>query len=166
MIESKEEIQHLWDRGIVMGFKNDLPMMLIVQHFLLEVEPALLILGGRNNCEIRDAHQVIQYITDLQIRRRCMDRSTPESLRFVALKGGVRAFVAARSKELFNCLSFSKNNRSEVLENINNFKWTRKNFSKPTKEKSKQYYNYKKSKGEVIIKARSLSKTHDWATVK
>ena len=158
--------QALWDRCIIMGWKSDLNCMAIIKHFLLEANPSLLILGGINHCETRDIDEVIEYINSLEIKRRCRDRNTAGNIAFVYWYGGVRAFIAQRSPQLFGVLTNKTMTPDDVLLQIDNFKWTRVNHSLRSKAAGKRQYTKKKASCEKTIKARELSKKHDWATVK
>jgi hypothetical protein len=162
MTLTDNEIQAAWDTLLVHSFDADIPMSTLLKHFLLDVNPKLLTLGGVTHCEFTDIQDVIAYIEELGIRRRCYDRHWGGGLHFSAIGLSVRPFVAARAPHLFACLSDKKNSRADILAVIDEFKWTRKKQT----SRAHQKYESDKRKRTRTVRARGLSKQYDWATVK
>jgi hypothetical protein len=95
---------------------------------------------------------------------RCLDKGTDGELEFRPSKTA-RAFVAEHCERLGTCLWSGKHTNEALLDSIDNFKWRRKGRAVVNAVKNK---NYKKrnSLTSIAIKARELTKKHDWNTVK
>lgn len=163
---TKEEIQKTWDDCLVRGWKSDIRMTDVMKHFLLDINPSLLKLGGVWGCEFNDIKESIDYISSLEIKRRCRDRMGDGTLSFQSVRGCVRAFIANRSQHMSNCLLAGEASADEVLESISGFKWSRLQYREVSKIKQRNLTKLKRARGVKTIMARSLDKKHDWKTVK
>jgi hypothetical protein len=155
---TKEEYQAAWDECLVKGWRAEISMGMMVSQFLHIVKPAFM---NKEDFAV-PVSEVVEFITSLELKR-CRDKDTSGEIRFLSMRGPVRVFVASRCQHMNSCLWNSENSTESILESITSFKWSRKSDFSASRKRA---YNKKKASGERTIKARSLSKNHDWGTVK
>tara|TARA_R110002167_G_scaffold45515_2_gene136721 strand:- start:6855 stop:7337 length:483 start_codon:yes stop_codon:yes gene_type:complete len=156
--------QEIWDDCLIRGWKSDINMNMLTKQFISNIDTSLMQSSWASPCYFKDGFDQFAYITDIGIKRRCMDRGRDGSLMFYAGFGGVRAFIAKRSPQISDRL-FAGWSADDVLANINSFKWSRSNIKNGDKRKYDNRQNLKKSKAVMAIKPRDLTKKHDWKTV-
>ena len=154
----QKDMQRVWDRELLQGWKEDQRMMRVVSRFLFHVKPSLVDDFGAKE-GFRD------FFVPLGLKR-CTDRANSKDQGdYFGGRGPVRGFISSRCERLSNCLWSGKYTNEKLLDNIDNFSWKRtgKALRRKYAEKAK---NKLKARGVIRIKARELSKKHDWDTVK
>ena len=158
---NRDELQKVWDDHLVYGFRCDMTVPDMTVRFVESVNPELFKdLRADKVC----FEALVKYITTLNLKR-CMDRVNETDIAFDPRKIPLRGFISKRSPDLSNLLFNPKNKPEEVLEIIGQLKWKRQAAkSRSSKSELKQLYN--KVNQLRPVAARSLSKKHDWSTVK
>ena len=134
---TKERIQQIWDYELIKGWDS----------FTIEFS------------ELED------YLISLNLKR-CLDVDhRNDTYAFQAWKTDVIGFIHARSESLSMALMDGEP-KPLVLLDIDGYKWTKKNTNASARYRQKQRYIKKSDRAVIKIKARSLSKDHDWNTVK
>jgi hypothetical protein len=157
-MKTQEEMQEIWDRELLQGWKEDMWMMVVAHRFLLQVKPTLV-----DGLRVKEGFR--EFFVPLGLKR-CLDNNTHKGgpPNFVG-KGQVRAFVSSRCERLSNCLWSGKHTNQKLLENIDNFTW--KQMGKAvSRNRVRKAYKKLKNQGVITIRARELTKKHDWKTVK
>jgi len=140
----KEELQKVWDKMLIQAWAKDVKMRAVLEQFGLSA------LNISNPCD--DLSRVVSCGIDLKLKRFKENRS--ESINY---RLPVRAFIAKRCPGLSDCLWSGKHEEQLLIDRISGFKWVMPAASRRTVPE----------KGiRRKIKARSLSKRHDWNTVK
>lgn len=147
---SKEEFQELWDRELLDGWQREGSMAGVKAKFYRKVKELDF------DAEL-DWGKVDTFLESCALKR--------YELVYVS-KQPVRAFVENRSPNLSGCLWSGKYSHDELLEAIDRFKWTPLTEEQKTKFSKQKYQRYRKGKNSLTIKARELTKKHDWNTVK
>jgi len=147
---SKEELQELWDRELLDGWQREGSMAGVKAKFYRKVKELDF------DAEL-DWGKVDTFLESCALKR--------YELVYVS-KQPVRAFVANRSPNLSGCLWSGKYSHDELLEAIDRFKWTTLTEKQKEKFSKQKYERYRKGKNSLTIKARELTKKHDWNTVK
>jgi len=148
---SEEELQELWDRELLDGWQREGSMAGVKAFFFKKAT-------GLNDYEGElDWGKVDTFLESCALKR--------YELMYVS-KQPVRAFVANRSPNLSGCLWSGKYSHDELLEAIDRFKWTPLTEEQKAKFSRQKYQRYRKGKNSLTIKARELTKKHDWNTVK
>jgi len=116
MTESK---QHAWDRLLIEGWVLDKRVTQTAWKFILINAPIL--------AKLKDWHRIVKYITSLELKR-CRDVGKADgALIFNPHTIRVRTFVDNHSRHLTNCLYSEEVENHDILENIDNFKWSPRN---------------------------------------
>ena len=154
----KKELQRTWDEELLNGYYSDRNMMSLFSAFLRKHFPEFI--DENYHC----TEDGIYFLSQLGLRR-CTDvNGKGESILY--RWGNVRTFVHKRSPSLAKAfltipdLHFSQ---------IKKFKWKKQLINKQARNEQNKNYYRKQSKAReatITIKARSLSKKHDWNTVK
>ena len=147
---SKEELQELWDRELLDGWQRESSIAGVKAKFYRKVKELDF------DAEL-DWGKVDTFLESCALKR--------YELVYVS-KQPVRAFVENRSPNLSGCLWSGKYSHDELLEAIDRFKWTPLTEEQKTKFSKQKYQRYRKGKNSLTIKARELTKKHDWNTVK
>ena len=147
---SKEELQELWDRELLNGWQREGSMASVKAKFYRKVKELDF------DAEL-DWDKVDIFLESCALKRYETD--------YVS-KQPVRAFVENRSPNLSACLWSGKYSHDELLEAIDRFKWTPLTEEQKAKFSRQKYQRYRKGKNSLTIKARELTKKHDWNTVK
>ena len=147
---SKEELQELWDRELLNGWQREGSMASVKAKFYRKVKELDF------DAEL-DWDKVDIFLESCALKRYETD--------YVS-KQPVRAFVENRSPNLSGCLWSGKYSHDELLEAIDRFKWTPLTEEQKAKFSRQKYQRYRKGKNSLTIKARELTKKHDWNTVK
>jgi len=147
---SKEELQELWDRELLDGWQREGSMSGVKAKFYRKVKELDF------DAEL-DWGKVDTFLESCALKR--------YELMYVS-KQPVRAFVANRSPNLSGCLWSGKYSHDELLEAIDRFKWTPLTEKQKDKFSKQKYERYRRAKNSLTIKARELTKKHDWNTVK
>ena len=147
---SKEELQELWDRELLNGWQREGSMASVKAKFYRKVKELDF------DTEL-DWDKVDIFLESCALKRYETD--------YVS-KQPVRAFVENRSPNLSGCLWSGKYSHDELLEAIDRFKWTPLTEEQKAKFSRQKYQRYRKGKNSLTIKARELTKKHDWNTVK
>ncbi len=158
-MKTQEEMQEIWDRELLQGWKEDMWMMVVVHRFLLQVNPTLVD-GLRVKEEFRE------FFVPLGLKR-CLDKDTRNDAEplFVG-RGQVRVFVSSRCEQLSNCLWSGKHTNQKLLESIDNFTWKQMGGKAVNRHHTRKSYQKRKNKAVITIRARELTKKYDWKTVK
>ena len=150
--------QEIWDRNLLRGWTNDIPIIGVAVRFLNEVKPELVTEKGQiiNSIEFRD------FFIPLNLKR-CLDRNSSGELVFKGY-GQTRPFISSRCERLNNCLWSEKYTEQELLNSIDAFRWRRHgaSISNAANRKSSRK---KSALQTVYVKARGLSNTN-WNTTK
>ena len=149
----KKETQKVWDSLLVNCWWHDSSFTQMVFYFQKQMKPD----SDFTTLEL------IEYINSLDLRR-CRDRDSRGLTIRLDKRLPVRAFIANHSSGLSAALFAGTIPIKDVIENINNWKWTRPAIQK--KERNERARNRRISRSVVVIKARELDKSHDWSTVK
>ena len=147
---SKEEFQELWDRELLNGWQREGSMASVKAKFYRKVKELDF------DAEL-DWDKVDIFLESCALKRYETD--------YVS-KQPVRAFVENRSPNLSGCLWSGKYSHDELLEAIDRFKWTPLTEEQKAKFSRQKYQRHRKGKNSLTIKARELTKKHDWNTVK
>lgn len=147
---SKEELQELWDRELLNGWQREGSMASVKAKFYRKVKELDF------DAEL-DWDKVDIFLESCALKRYETD--------YVS-KQPVRAFVENRSPNLSGCLWSGKYSHDELLEAIDRFKWTPLTEEQKAKFSRQKYQRHRKGKNSLTIKARELTKKHDWNTVK
>jgi len=162
---SQAELQKIWDTSLLACWKADSSGWAIATAFLRGIESDLAKkLDGRTNKPTNaEFVEIKNFIVSCQLSR-CLDWGTRGELEFRASKTA-KAFVAEHCERLNTCLWSGKHTNEALLESINNFKWRKKGKAVQNAVHSR-HRSRKNAMGDIEIKARELSKKHDWDTVK
>lgn len=147
---SKEELQELWDRELLNGWQREGSMASVKAKFYRKVKELDF------DAEL-DWDKVDIFLESCALKR--------YETGYVS-KQPVRAFVENRSPNLSGCLWSGKYSHDELLEAIDRFKWTPLTEEQKAKFSRQKYQRHRKGKNSLTIKARELTKKHDWNTVK
>ena len=148
---SKEELQELWDRELLDGWQRQSSMAGVKAFFFKKAT-------GLDDYEGElDWGKVDTFLESCALKR-----YEP----VYVSKQPVRAFVENRSPNLSGCLWSGKYSHDELLEAIDRFKWTPLTEEQKAKFSRQKYQRHRKGKNSLTIKARELTKKHDWNTVK
>lgn len=147
---SKEELQELWDRELLNGWRREASMAGVKAVFFKKAV-------GMEEKDNVDWEEVDAFLGSCELKRCEFD--------FVG-KHPARAFVANRSPNLSGCLWSGKYSDDELLEAIDRFKWVPFTKKQKTKLSRQKRGRYRKGKNSLTIKARELTKKYDWGTVK
>lgn len=161
---SQAELQKIWDTSLLTCWKADSSGWSIVTGFLRGIESDLAVkFQGANKPTDADFTEVKNSLVSYQLSR-CLDWGTDGQLEFRASKTA-RAFVAEHCERLNICLWSGKHTNEALLQSIDNFKWLRKG-RKVNGVLNTRYKRMQRANVDITIKTRSLSKNHDWETVK
>jgi hypothetical protein len=161
---SQAELQKIWDTSLLTCWKADSSGWSIVTGFLKGIESDLAgKFEGGNKLTDADFAEVKNSLVSYQLSR-CLDWGTDGQLEFRGSKTA-RAFVAEHCERLNICLWSGKHTNEALLQSIDNFKWLRKG-RKVHRALNTKHKRIQRAKVDIAIKARSLSKKHDWETVK
>ena len=161
MIElTKERIQQIWDYELIKGWDENgkCKMWRVVHSFM---------------CRIKGDHEVgsvsfedtEDYLVSLELKR-CLDINHQLGYHvFRAWRTDVIGFIHARCEKMSLDL-INEVPKPVILIDINKYKWTKKDTNSAAKHRRKQAYDKKKGAANLEVKARSLSKKHDWTTTK
>ena len=148
---SKEELQELWDRALLEGWRKERSLAGVKAVFFKQAT-------GLDGYEAElDWGKVDTFLESCALKR--------YEPMYVS-KQPVRAFVANRSPNLSGCLWSGKYSDDELLEAIDRFKWTSLTKKQKAKLSRQKRGRYRRGKNSLTIKARELTKKHDWDTVK
>ncbi len=142
MIMSKEELQKVWDKMLIQAWAKDVKMCAVLTQF------GLFAFNISN-----DLDSVVSRGIDLKLQRFKENKS--ESIRYQL---PVRAFIAKRCPRLSDCLWSGKHEEQLLIDRISGFKWVMPATGRRRKV----------PEGGIRrrVKARELTKKHDWNTVK
>lgn len=156
---TKERIQQIWDFELINAWneRGSVKMWKVVHNFIIKTKG-----GDPFEVSFEDKED---YLVSLNLKR-CLDINHQYGVHvFHAWKTDVIGFIHARCESLSMAL-IDGEPKPLVLMSINDYKWTKKNTNAASKFRRKQRAEEKKDQANLKIKARSLSKKHDWATVK
>jgi hypothetical protein len=162
---SQAELQKIWDTSLLACWKSDVSGWAIATGFLKGIgKPDLAEKFNGKTKPTAEEFSEVKNLLALHKLSRCLDKGTDGELEFRPSKTA-RAFVAEHCERLGTCLWSGKHTNEALLDSIDNFKWRRKGRAVVNAVKNK---NYKKrnSLTSIAIKARELTKKHDWNTVK
>jgi hypothetical protein len=154
------EYQKVWDEILIHGWRADIDLISLAFRFIDVCNNELYLETKDKRDQIG---KVLDYISSLKLKR-CRDKKRQDVERRFNIRRNtpVRAFVAARSEHLSRCLRNDKNKPADILAAIDRFEWKAINGgSSAEKQKHKRDAACTK-----VISARSLTKNHDWGTVK
>tara|TARA_R100000541_G_scaffold57727_1_gene68110 strand:+ start:407 stop:892 length:486 start_codon:yes stop_codon:yes gene_type:complete len=157
---TKERIQQIWDYELISAWdeKGNNKIWKVADNFLKRVKPELAYPNSSFDA-------VEDYLLGLNLKR-CLDIDPFYDTKvFRSWKSDVIGFVHGRSLSLSNALMDGEP-KPLILIGINSYKWTKKNARASARFRQKQSYIKKTERCEVAVKARSLTKKHDWGTVK
>ena len=165
METDKAKIQRIWDAELIAGWDEEGKTKInsVVFRFLNRIAPEIQKKDCHGNfitpyCEIADL------LISLSLRR-CLDVNSKGDLCFQAGRTDVIGFIHARCEKMSMDL-INGELKPIVLLNIDSYKWKKVNASASQRFRAKQRQEEVKSNCVKPIKARSLSKKHDWQTVK
>ena len=152
--------QKVWDENLIYGWRADISKKDLALRFIDTCNNELFKSVINSTGKMLE---VVEYISSLKLKR-CRDNTGKNKEPEFSLRRNVplRAFVAERSDHLSKCLWSEKNKTEDILEAIDRFKWVR--VSGGTSNEKRNRNNEKRC--TKVIKARSLTKKHDWGTVK
>lgn len=156
---SKERIQQIWDFELISGWdeRGYTKMWQVINKFINRVHPK-----GREGASFQD---LIDYLVYLNLKR-CLDVDHKlEVHTFQAWKQDVLGFILARCEELSDDL-LNETPKPLILIGIDAYKFKKLDVHSNLKHSSRKSYAKKKDKANIKVRARSLSKNHDWGTVK
>ena len=156
---TKERIQQIWDYELIKGWeeRGKYKMWKVVHEFIKRVK-------GDNSFDV-GFDDLEDYLVSLNLKR-CLDIDHQYDQHvFRAWKTDVIGFIHARSESLSMAL-INDEPKPLILLDIDSYKWTKKNTRASARYRQKQNYIKKSDRATIKIKARSLSKKHDWETVK
>ena len=150
--------QEIWDRNLLRGWTNDIPIMCVAVLFLKDVKPELVNEKGL----IIDPVEFRDFFIPLNLKR-CLDRNSSGDSIFKGY-GQTRPFISSRCERLNNCLWSGKYTEQELLDSIDAFRW-RKHGAAISKAVNRKNSRKKSALRTLNIKARGLSNTN-WNTTK
>ena len=162
---SQAELQKIWDTSLLTCWEANSGGWSIATGFLKGIESDLAEkFNGITTKPTADDYEQVSTLLVLHNLSRCLDRGREGQLEFRP-SASARAFVAEHCERLGTCLWSGKHTNEALLDSIDNFTWRRKGRAIINATKNK---NYKKrnSLAPIAIKARELTKKHDWNTVK
>ena len=157
---TSERIQNIWDYELISAWDEEgkTRVWSVVDKFMSRVRPELKRFElGFNETE--------EYLVSLSLKR-CLDIDPAYKTKvFRAFKSDVIGFIHGRSEGLSNALMGGEL-KPIILLSINNYKWIKKNTRAAAKFRRNQRQQEKRDSANLVVKARSLSKKHDWETTK
>ena len=162
---SQAELQKIWDTSLLTCWEVNSGGWSIATGFLKGIESDLAEkFNGITTKPTADDYEQVRTLLASYKLSRCLDRGSEGQLEFRP-SASARAFVAEHCERLGTCFWSGKHTNEALLDSIDNFTWRRKGRAVINATKNK---NYKKrnSLAPIAIKARELTKKHDWNTVK
>lgn len=157
---SKERIQQIWDYELLSAWdeKGYGKMWEVVHKFMCKVK-------GKHRIGDVSFEDAEDYLVSLELKR-CLDIDHTLGYHvFSAWRTDVIGFIHARS-ELLSMALIDNEPKPLLLLSIDDYKWKKKNARSSARfSVSKSYYK-KVNQGNRTVKARELSKNHDWKTTK
>ena len=157
---TSERIQNIWDYELISAWDEEgkTRVWSVVDKFMARVRPELKRFElGFNETE--------EYLVSLNLKR-CLDIDPAYKTKvFRSFRSDVIGFIHGRCEGLSNALMGGEF-KPIILLSINNYKWTKKNTRAASKFRRHQRQQEKRDSANLVVKARSLSKQHDWETTK
>ena len=156
MKTDSKKIQHIWDEELINSWVHFYTILGTTFAFAKRVNPIMV--------KLRDARRITTWIALLKLKR-CPCQIIDDELIYYPWKNQVRAFIDQHSHELTNALFSDNIDNNDIIDKIDNFKWSKKKISDRQWNKEIKLNSYI-NRTTKIIPLRSLSKNHDWNTVK
>jgi len=154
-IEGKE-LQRAWDEELVHAWTKFHTSLGLAYSFAKRVRPIMEKLG--------DPRRLTQWIATLGLKR-CPWQIVDGEITHFGWKMQIRGYVDQHSRQLTNFLLNSSVKNTEIINNIDNFKWSDKRIVDKTRQRESQNESLRRRTTKVV-RMRSLCKKHDWNTVK
>ena len=148
--------QRIWDESLIQAYRDGVRLFDLARLFIRRVDPAM---------SNEESNKIYAFIDGLELRR-CRDRNRDGSLSLQKRNMSVSSFVGARCQRLSSCALNRDLSIVEIVDNISSFKWVRKNMRLERNKASRKHHRKKIRDGEVRIKARDLTASNNWNTVK
>ena len=158
IMEKQAQCEHqaLWDRLLIESWRHDAKLIHLVFNFLSGI-------GQADKCDL-DYGDIAKYLDGLGLKRW---RYASGDIYF---ETRVRVIVGITCQRLQGCLMNPKVTDQQILDSIQAFKWRRQSESARRKYHASKSVERRRVRTEerrtVTVKARELTKNHDWATVK
>lgn len=150
------EHQALWDRLLIESWRHDAKLIHLVFNFLSGI--------GQADKRDLDYGDIAKYLDGLGLKRW---RYASGNIFFGTR---VRVAVGIACQRLQGCLMNPKVTDKQILDAIQAFKWRRLSESSRLKHHSSKMVERSRRRTEdrrtITIRARELTKDHDWSTVK
>ena len=157
---TSKRIQDIWDYELISAWDETGKTRIwsVVDNFMSRVRPELK--KFELSCQETEG-----YLVSLNLKR-CLDINHELKTKvFRSFRTDVIGFIHGRSEGISNAL-MSGELKPIILLSINNYKWTKKNTNAAAKFRRTQRQQEKYDSANLKVKARSLSKKHDWEITK
>ena len=159
---SKKRIQQMWDYELISLWdeKGNNKMGRVVSNFVKRIRPE-----KKEDYRNISASDVIDFLSSLGLKR-CLDLDHKQGFTdFFPLNTDVIGFIHGRCEKLSMDL-INGGIKPLILMDIDNYKWKKVDLHRNDSVASKRRRAKLNAKANITIKARDLSKKHDWKTEK
>jgi hypothetical protein len=151
--------QERWDAALIYSWVHFRDLIDLSYRFLGSDPKAIILL------KLNDYNRINTYIAGLGLKR-CPWRFTDNGeLTHVPWKSAVRVFVAAYSPQLNNALLSESLDNELILTHIDRYKWRTTRIKDHARNKAIKVEK-NRLKCTRMVSLRSMSRNHDWSTVK
>lgn len=159
---SKERIQQMWDYELISSWNEtgSIRMWKVIHNFICKVHP----LGSHDMGDV-SFEDTVDYLSSLDLQR-CLDVNHLTGFyEFRSWSTDVIGFIQGRCEKLSMDL-INDIPKPIILLSISDYRWVKKDLNSNNKNTYKKRRAKLKDQTNKEVKARSLSKKHDWSTVK
>ena len=149
-------LQRIWDEELINSWVNFHTMLGAGYGFVNRTKPIL--------AKLKDPRRIVAWIATLDLKR-CPWCMVDNEITFYPWKCQVRAFVDQFSPGMTGALYNQNIDTADIIDSIDNYKWSKKKIIDTGRSKETRKASIIKRTTRVV-RMRSLSKNHDWNTVK